>query len=429
MTAVATVPVEAPRVAAVAVRNTRTARLLRRVQRTTGLTRTGLALAGLAVGAWLLGYWVGGRPLYMLAYGALLVLGGSWAFGRRPLPVEGTREQSRARLQEGETIDVDIALTAGRRLSTIVLEEIVPPEMGVNAQVPVTSLEEGESVGHGYQLTLPRRGSYTLGPLVARWGDPFGLTERELVLAEPFEVLVHPRVEPVQDRPLTRLWEDPPIRPPVSRPWPSGMEFYGMRNYVPGDDVRKVVWRAFARTGQLLVRESEQGITDKMTIVLDTGREFHSPGEVSDSFEAGVRAAASLGSHHFREGYDVILEGNKDTIIGPLRGASAKMALLDELARLEMDSAKLPEALSRVARMSARGRHVVVITPYLEDDSIAHIRLMIERGTSVLVCALVWDELAVNTLSHAAAMGARVLEIRPHLPLAVAFRHLVGAGA
>ncbi|HYD09663.1 MAG TPA: hypothetical protein VEA78_06140, partial [Acidimicrobiales bacterium] len=70
-----------------------------------------------------------------------------------------------------------------------------------------------------------------------------------------------------------------------------------------------------------------------------------------------------------------------------------------------------------------------VVTPYLEDDAIAHLRLMIERGSSVLVCALVWDELAVGTLSHAAAMGARVIELRPHLPLAVAFRHLVGAGA
>ena len=420
---------DARHVAATAARVTRTARVLRRVRRVTGLTSTGLALATLAVGAWLLGYWVGGRPLYMLAYGALLVLGGSWAYGRRPLPVEGTREQSRGRLQEGETIDVDVALTAGRRLSTIVLEEIVPPELGVNAQVPVPSLEAGDSVGHGYQLTLARRGSYTLGPLVARWGDPFGLTERELVLADPFEVLVHPRVESVQDRPLTRLWEDPPFRPPVSRPWPSGMEFYGMRQYVPGDDVRRVVWRAFARTGQLLVRESEQGITDKMTMVLDTGREHHSPGDFSESFETGIRVAASLGSHHFREGYEVILEGNSEKIIGPLRGGSAKMSLLDELARLQLESAKLPDALSRAARTSSRGRHVVVITPYLEDDAIAHIRLMIERGSSVLVCALVWDELAVSSMSSAAAMGARVVEIRPHLPLAVAFRHLVGAGA
>ncbi|HYD09184.1 MAG TPA: hypothetical protein VEA78_03695, partial [Acidimicrobiales bacterium] len=100
------------RVAAQAVKNTRTTRVLRRVRRTTGLTNAGLVLAALVVSSWTLGYWVGGKPLYLLAYGGLLVIVASWLVGRRPLPVVGTREQSRARLQEGETIDVDIALTA-----------------------------------------------------------------------------------------------------------------------------------------------------------------------------------------------------------------------------------------------------------------------------------------------------------------------------
>src|SRR5206468_7479296 len=142
-------------------------------------------------------------------------------------------------------------------------------------------------------LACWRRGAYNVGPLVARWGDPFGLTQREMVLQEPFELLVHPSTEHVQDRPLTRLWEDPPIRPPVSKPWPSGMEFYGMREYAPGDDLRRIVWLAFAKTGVLMVREAEQGITDQISIILDTDRRYHSGEETSESFEAGVRVAAS----------------------------------------------------------------------------------------------------------------------------------------
>ena len=65
-----------------------------------------------------------------------------------------------------------------------------------------------------------------------------------------------------------------------------------MREYKPGDDLRRIVWRASARTGKFLVREAEQGITDKITIILDTDRGSHSrDGEVlSESFEAGVRA-------------------------------------------------------------------------------------------------------------------------------------------
>lgn len=181
----------------------------------------------------------------------------------------------------------------------------------------MAEFEPGAGIEHSYELTFWRRGSYKVGPLTAKWSDPFGLTERRRVLAEEFELLVHPSIEPVSDRPLTRLWEDPPIRPPLSKPWPTGLEFYGMRNYVRGDDPRRIVWRAYQRTGELLIRESEQGITDKLTIVLDNDRETHSKGQISESFETGVRVAASLADKHLREGYSVTLECNDSRLAGP----------------------------------------------------------------------------------------------------------------
>src|SRR5207302_869104 len=256
-------------------------------------------------GAWLLARVVGGRPLYIVAYTLVLLLAASYAVGRRPLPIEGSRSETRPRLAAGGTVTMQARLAARRRVSTFVLEEKLPAALGESAALPVAVMDPGAEVEHDYRLTLNRRGVYELGPLVARWGDPFGFTQRERVLAEPFELLVHPSIEYVQDRPLTRMFEDPPIRPPISKPWPSGLEFYGMRKYEPGDDLRRIVWRAYARTGQLLVRESEQGITDKITVVLDTNRRFHSAGVISESFEAGVKAAASLGVRHLREGYNL----------------------------------------------------------------------------------------------------------------------------
>lgn len=275
--------------------NSMSARAVRAVTETTGLTTSGLILAAVAVVAWGLGYFIAGRPLYLLSYGAAVVLALSWGIGRRPLPLIGERALVRARRREGEVIEMEVKLVAERRLSTFVLEEYVPEMLGQNARIPVASLEPGESVDHAYKLTCWRRGVYQLGPLVARWGDPFGFTERKAVLCEPFEFLVHPSTEGVMDRAFTRLWEDPPVRPPISKPWPSGMEFYGIREYAPGDDVRRVVWRAYARTQQLLVREAEQGITDQVNIILDTSSENHSKGLFSESFETGVRAAVVRG--------------------------------------------------------------------------------------------------------------------------------------
>lgn len=404
------------------------ARVLRGITKTTGLTVSGLILAGVSVLAWLLGRVVAGRPMFLLAYGGFFVLGMSWAIGRRPLPISGERSNPRSRRREGETISMEVKLTTERPVATFILEEQIPSMLGQNARIPVATLEPGEAVEHAYRLQCWRRGVYELGPLVARWGDPFGFTEREVVLCEPFEFLVHPSTEMVQDRPFTRLWEDPPVRPPLSKPWPSGMEFYGMREYQPGDDTRRVVWRAFARTGQLLVKEAEQGITDHVIIVVDAHRENHSEGTYSESFEAGIRAAASLAEWHLREGFSVTVETNTRRLVGPVRGPSARMAILDELARLELEDEPVTEAINRIVFERGRDAHVVVITPLLEHRSAGSLELLIQRGRSVLVVALLWDELAAETLSAAARLGCQVAEVRPNAPLAIAFRNVVGGG-
>ena len=397
----------------------------------TGITATGALLAGLAVVAWVIARLVGGRPLYLFAYGMAGVGIACWLSGRRPLPIEGARSDARPRLAEGESVSMDITLTAKRRLSTFILEEQMPASLGRPARVPIASAQAGETVGHSYRFAAIRRGRYKLGPLVAKWGDPLGFTQRQVTLVEPYEVLVHPSVELVQDRPLTRLFEDPPIRPPVSKPWPQGLEFYGMREYAPGDDIRRVVWRAFGRTGKLLVRESEQGITDKITIVLDQNKRSHTktPGaDISESFEAAVKAAASLGVRHLREGYAVTLEGNMQRIVPILRGGNSQMLLLDELAKIELVDAPLTDAIMRLVANPSRDNHVVIITPRLEADSTGRLKLLLDRGASVLVAVLVWDDAAEATVAQAASLGCQVVEIRPNTSLNVAFHREVGAG-
>jgi uncharacterized protein (DUF58 family) len=402
-------------------------RLAEAATRVSGVSTSGFILAGVAVFAWLLAYWMGGRPLYMISYGAFGALIAAWFAGRRPPPLTGDRSTLRPRVQEGEQLDVTVALRSTRRLSNLVLEERVPSLLGDNARVAIPEIEADQDVQHTYPLTCWRRGAYELGPLIARWGDPFGLTEREMVLADAFEVLVHPRIEPTDDNALTRLWEDPPFRPPISKPWPHGLEFYGMRQYQRGDDLRKVVWRAFARTGELLVRESEQGVTDKVVIVLDQQRAHHSTGLVSDSFEAACRVAASLGARHLKEGYSVILEGTRERLAEPLRGAGGRIRFLDALARASLEEGALSDVFGRILNSVPRDSHVVVVTPLLDAAAAARLRLFVDRGQSVLVVALMWLDEAVDTLATAAGLGVRIVEVGPNTNLTIAFRHSVAA--
>jgi len=404
-------------------------RVMERLTDLTGFTSSGLILLGVTVAAWSLGYYVGGRPLYLMAYGGAGVLITSWLYGRRAPDLVGRRSEVQGRVREGQAITVDVSLTAGRRMSNLILEERLPHVLGASPRISIAELAEGDSAGNTYVLTCSRRGVYTLGPLVVRWGDPFGLTQRRRKVCDEFEMFVHPRAEPAVDRPAARLWEDPPQRPPFSRPWPSGLDFYGMRAYAPGDDVRNVVWRAYARTGSLLVREAEQGVTDKLRLLIDQDVSVHSKGEVSESFETAMRVAASLGLHHLKAGYTVTTDGNKERIARPLRGvARGGIELLDALSALEPVRSTLLDLLARVEATVSNDVELIVVTPRLTLDAILRMRLLVDRGVSVRIVALLWDEEALDHLGQAAALGLKIVEIGPTTNITMALQHEIGGG-
>jgi uncharacterized protein (DUF58 family) len=400
------------------------------LQRKIGITRYGQVAVIGAVVLWFMARVVAGTAMYLFAYGVVLMLVLAYLIAPKRLKLEGDRSGLFPRVQEGDRLDVEVALTAKRRVSTFVLEEQVPERLGRPVRVPITSLSSGTTVSHFYSLRATRRGVYKVGPLVAVAGDPLGLTQRETLIAEPFELLVHPRVEMVSDRPLTRQFEDPPIRPPVSKPWPSGLEFYGMREYVAGDDLRRIVWRASARTGKIMVREAEQGITDQITIMIDTDRGSHSrDGEdLSESFEAAVRVAASLGVRHLREGYEVRTETNGGPLTRSLRGGTSQLILLDNLARLELSREPLSAMMMRMVGDGRRSAHNILVTPHLTDREAAQLKLLLNTGVSVLVVALLWNEDSAHTLATAAALGCQVVGVHPGQDLTTALYQDIGAG-
>ena len=399
-------------------------------ERKVGITRSGqIALIG-AIGLWIAARVIAGVAMYLVAYGAVLLLVVAYLLAPRRLKLEGERTGLYPRSQEGDRLDVELRLRAKRRVTTFILEERVPERLGRTVHVPVTKLSGGAEVSHFYSIRCQRRGSYQIGPLVAVASDPLGLAERETVVCEPFELLVHPRVEIVDDRPLTRQFEDPPMRPPVSKPWPSGLEFYGMREYKPGDDLRRIVWRATARTGTMMVREAEQGITDKVTIILDTDRVSHThDGDgFSESFETAVRAAASLGVHHLRGGYEVRVEVNGGPLVLPLRTAASQLQLLDALARVEVARQPLTAAIGRVIASGGRDSHGILITPRLGSGEAAQLKLLVDSGMSVLVIALLWDDAYADTVGIAASLGCQVVGVHPGQDLSTALAGEMGAG-
>ena len=88
-----------------------------------------------------------------------------------------------------------------------------------------------------------------------RKGDPFGLVRHEKELADRITVFIHPRTVRLDtlNAGVPRDLEGQPSGQIVD----DDLDFYGLREYEPGDDVRNVHWLSSAKTGTLMIRQYE----------------------------------------------------------------------------------------------------------------------------------------------------------------------------
>jgi len=267
-----------------------------------------------------------------------------------------------------------------------ILDRRIIPEKGVSRTS--ASMGPSEELRLIFEFPSPARANYDIGPLIVRVRDPFGfyLSEKNL---GPETLSVMPRPERIRGAQL---------RPRHVGPWPGvipskvlglGTEFYSMREYVSGDDPKRINWKASARYNELIVNETEaERVTDVM-IVLDTDVSFFGPTE-SELFERGVQAAASLTSLLLRQGNRVglILQGGERGSIPAGFGKRHERRILYLLAaakpgRATVSTSYVMNLLAR--RMLPSRSQIVVISPLLDPEIKEGVRQLTVAGYSMLV--------------------------------------------
>jgi len=159
---------------------------------------------------------------------------------------------------------------------------------------PVGAIEARQTHQIAYEVVPPRRGRYEIGPGLTVVTDPFGLARApDRPLSRSF-LLVFPAVELLM--PLAAA--SPHTIEGTPRPLaPAGVgdDFFTMREYQPGDDVKKIHWRTSARQGRMMVRQEDRPSEPRAMILLDDRRRAHARrADGADSFEDCVGSAASL---------------------------------------------------------------------------------------------------------------------------------------
>ena len=156
-----------------------------------------------------------------------------------------------------------------------------------------------------YPLKCTKRGYFSFGPTRVQTGDYFRFRVQQMEVGDPVSLVVYPRIVPLDklgipsrdpfgDIRVTRhLFHDP-------------VRVASIREYVPGDPLKRINWKATARLGTLQTKVFEHTTSTDMAIFFDVRTVKHPFwGEVAQLLEMGCIAAASIANHAIDKGYRV----------------------------------------------------------------------------------------------------------------------------
>jgi len=267
------------------------------------LTPRGIAVALAAVGMWVAARILGSAGLETVAVGLLLLpfiaaLFVRW--GTRTIHVK--RHLSDPRVSPGSrvTVRLDVMHEGAAKPSFLLLEDRLPPSLGRPARVVVAG--SARALQHvSYTIVPNARGRYLIGPMAVDRTDAFGLSRRRVLLDGRDELLVTPEVEdlraPTEATSVTNVGSAR-----ARQLLRTGEEYYTMRGYEEGDDLRRIHWPSVARTGELMIRQDEAARRAAGLIYLDNRESMLGP-ERGAAFERAVSCAASIGALFTRNGF------------------------------------------------------------------------------------------------------------------------------
>ena len=367
---------------------------------------------------------------YRLAYVFALVMAAGliWSWlSLRSLSV--SVERPAARVTVGDRISERISVRNGSRLPRPVLEmedltEIRGLVTKCAAAIAPRSVAEWSPSG-----IARRRGAYTMGPVVARSTDPFGLFRGEASFPAPGSLIVYPMAHPLPgfNLPAADLSGEISLR----RRTPDLTPHAGtVREYAPGDGLGRVHWNSTARLGRLMSKEFDEGRAAEVWVAVDLHRDVQAGTEDESTDECAVTVAASLAAHFLGQSVPVglVVYGTDRLIVEADAGSGQIDRMLACLAVSKAGGAlPISDALSADEMLWDRNATLVVVTPSPHPqwaETLAHLARRRVRVAAALVDGIsfggVLDARDALPALHGAGVPCYMVGRTDHIPTALA---------
>jgi uncharacterized protein (DUF58 family) len=383
------------------------------------ITTRGWAAVGAAAALVLL--WVGFGESELLAGGIFLLAAvtlGALIVRRSRPNASLSRHITPVHVHEGDRARVEIRLFARRAMRPLIIEDEVS-RLG-RARFATGRAARNSSVSAHYEIVCRPRGVYQIGPAELIISDPFDLAAVRTIAGVVDRLVVFPSIEQLNGFPTTR-GHDPTVQAAHPSHAPSGGDdFFTLREYRQGDDLRRVHWPSSAKRDELMIRQLEIPWQSRALVLVDTRAQVHTP----ETFEHTVKGAASILHHFYGGGYLPQLwlgDSSRPPAPAPYELAMEKLAAIQPIEALD-----LRHAVVRMRRHGFSGGALVMISGSLDDDVLAVFQTL-GRDYRRTMLMVVGDEDA-EALVPFKLGGAVVVRVGTDDTWASAWAEMIGAG-
>jgi uncharacterized protein (DUF58 family) len=295
------------------------------------------------------------------------------------------------------------------------------------------ALAPGEETALHYAFRA-ERGSFSWRTATVTASDPLGLFEQRLALPAAAACPVPPPRPPIRAitlRPPRRPFHSIPLRPETtlhtlgcipSRLGGTGTDFRGVRDYYPGDPLRRLDWRLAARhPGRFFTKEFELEEAADIGLILDARPEADMRVGRQSLFEHSVGAAASLAETFLRQGHRVslLVFGGRLKMVYPGYSKAQLNRILGALAQARADPAAAGRGLTYLPLQSFSTRALLVVLSALTADAEPFFRRLRAHGNQgLLICPDAIDfALGAHPAEWGCSPGVRLARVERRLQL------------
>ncbi len=342
---------------------------------------------------------VGGKPLYFILFlSVFLYLTPLLWLLASLYNLKGSIEVSARRAEVGNTLTVTYSIsTSSGRFPYLELANVVGSSFQDDYENRIVTLDSNDSAIFEKRVMCNRRGIYSLQDFKVKTGDPFSFFKLSKSLTSDAEVIIYPKiVSPDINNLSARQYFGDLV---VNEKYFENISLISdLRNWYPGDNIKKIHWKQTARQGNIVVKNFENKGDASPKIFIDMNKKNYRLDSENRLEDLAVSTAASLIYYFLVNG--VTIDVLSELIPGSLikgRSYDDFTAIMDKVITLtpvgKVDYASFLNTYRHY--FSSKGA-LYIISPSLTSKDVSILLYLKQKGYFITLCYLTKNSLELS---------------------------------